>query len=483
MGADESGITCTIKNGLVRGEKTDGGLVRYLGIPYAKAPVGALRFRTAQPCDDWEGVRDCLEKSKDPVQGTDSTRWSDFSEDCLYLNVYKPDCGNEVLPVLAFVYGGSYDSGGTSGYSFEHLSRETRAIVVSMNYRVSALGFLNFSDLSPEFDDNLGLGDVLLALRWIHDNISSFGGDPANVTLWGQSAGAGIVSAMMLNPLARECFQKAFIMSNCWESFCTPDEGRQLRDQYLSALGLTAENVESLKTMDISSLMKGVSGITGLGELGTTQFQPVFDGGIFSLPPLWADYQDISMPVMVGTTNDEARLFTRFIPGKAVKEMMKDDTTILQNVDKSVQLQLFSSYKGFPSKKAAGKILTDLMYKVPSTRWADNYSAGAPVYFYRYDAYPLLSGVLGLKSCHACDLLMLVSDKPGKAARNFLQYIAGFLHDGEPSAQGLPQWLPYTENERNVLIINSKCEPAKNIYSREMDRYDGINPLLKKSFR
>ncbi|XP_030373442.1 esterase B1 [Scaptodrosophila lebanonensis] len=209
--------------GRVKGRKRYGlyghEFFSFEGIPYGKPPLGKLRFQPPKPAEPWPGKElDCLQEREVPMQVDRATGCAIGSEDCLYLNVYTKhlDCTEKPLPVLVYIYGGAFRSGGATRakYGPDYLMRED-VVLVFFNYRVCALGFLSCCSKELSLSGNVGLQDQLLALRWVQQHISHFNGDPLNVTLFGQSAGAASVHFMMCVPQAKGLFSKAIMMSGC----------------------------------------------------------------------------------------------------------------------------------------------------------------------------------------------------------------------------------------------------------------------------
>ncbi len=203
--------------GKIRGEQRS-GCCRYFGIPFAKPPVGDLAFKAPVDPDPWTDVKNAVTLSKNPLQARRNYNPRAYGQDCLYLNVWVPQHGDdEKLPVMVWIFGGSYATGGvgrdasnpkTTLYDMERFCVETRTIVVTINYRLNLYGFLNLSFLNSEFQTNIGILDQMKALEWVSKNIKGFGGDPDNVTIFGQSAGGACVMALMSIPEARAYFQR-----------------------------------------------------------------------------------------------------------------------------------------------------------------------------------------------------------------------------------------------------------------------------------
>src|SRR6188768_2367871 len=258
------GTTVTTALGSVRGAEAAPGVMVYKGMPFGAAPVGALRFREAQPAQPWSGVLDgtrwgntCLQP-KAPTraigvnQATDMPDSPPVSEDCLNLNVWTPaKSTGEKLPVMVWFYGGAYNEGGGSmPFADGTKLAEKGVIVVSLNYRVGALGFLSHPELtaaSPNHaSGNQALSDSIQALRWVQQNIAAFGGDPHNVTIFGQSAGACITAALTGSPVASGLFQRAISQSGAWAGLTAAKMGTREAAEQRSVTALEALGVHTL---------------------------------------------------------------------------------------------------------------------------------------------------------------------------------------------------------------------------------------------
>ena len=230
------------KYGMVEGFRKDGCRV-YLGIPFAKPPVGPLMFRHPAEPEPWEGVLKADRGGRNPVQVQGAFSRGNNSLDCLYLNVFVPEeDADTARPVMVWVYGGAYSRGGAGApkegnteiaYDFCRFARETRTVVVTFNYRLNLYGFLNLACLSRRFDRNNGLFDQIQALKFVRENIAAFGGDAGNVTVFGQSAGGACILALMSMPETEGLFHKAIVQSACIDHFFTEEESRARTKLYL----------------------------------------------------------------------------------------------------------------------------------------------------------------------------------------------------------------------------------------------------------
>ena len=235
--------------GEIRGYERN-NMIEYLGIPYAEAPVGPLRFKRAVPKTPWEGVFDAKEYGPAPIQYNNGTIMGD--EDCLTVNVQRPIEGDN-LPVFIWIYGGGYNTGYSSDemYRGEAFARDG-IVFVSFNYRTNVLGFYDFTTYPgcEDFDSNCGLSDQILALNWIYKNISAFGGDPTHITIGGESAGGASVTNMLACPGVKGTFQQAIIESALPNCMMTHKTARENIDLFLEGMHWTEKDLGLLRTMD-----------------------------------------------------------------------------------------------------------------------------------------------------------------------------------------------------------------------------------------
>ena len=232
-------------------------IIEYLGIPFAKPPIGDLRFKRAQEIEPWDNIFDASKYGQKSIQLENGKTVG--SEDCLTLNIQLPVKG-ENFPVLVWIHGGGYNTGAASDSLTDGISFVKEGICyVSIQYRLNVLGFYDFSTYKycENFDSNCGLSDQILALKWVHENISSFGGDPNNVTIMGESAGGASVINMLAIPAVKGMFNKAIIQSGLPNCVMTHKMARENIDLFIEGMSWTEEDLKKLKNIDPAEVQKG----------------------------------------------------------------------------------------------------------------------------------------------------------------------------------------------------------------------------------
>ena len=463
-----------IASGKLQGVARD-GVLRFNGIPYAKPPVGDLRWRMPEAPDSWDGVRDAsrfgniapqvASASGAVLGGTPGTR----SEDCLYLNVQTPACDGARRAVMVWIHGGAFVTGaGSVGtYSGKYLVPRGDIVLVTINYRLGAFGFLNLRDAT---DGKLpgtgaeGLADQIVALKWVQGNIASFGGDPGNVTIFGESAGGMSVGALLACPAARGLFHKAIPQSGASDIGYARETSAKVGRHVIDALG----GVDPLEAPweTILDIQKTI--LETPRETGGMPFGPTIDGTV--LPrraiDLVAEGSAAGVPVLTGTTRDEWKLFTIAAPNlKTLDEAGLRRLTAKLAGEEHVDTLLAAYTAGSPFDRW-NDINTDRTFFVPATRLLDAQAKHAPVYGYRFDwASPMLGGALG--SCHALELGFTFGTFRMKGAEPFFgsgdaaealsdammdAWIA-FAKAGNPSADESTAWLRYDAKRRGTMIF------------------------------
>ncbi|WP_280301572.1 carboxylesterase/lipase family protein [Nocardia neocaledoniensis] len=465
-------------DGVVRG-RAGRRVIRWRAVPYAAPPVGDLRFRAPQPVTPWTGVRSATEFGTAAVQHPSGARtgartWQPTGEDCLTLNVTAPAAPSAgPRPVMVFIHGGGYLIGAASMYSGARLAARGDVIVVSVTYRLGALGYVDFSEFStPErpFESNLGLRDQVAALEWVQRNIAAFGGDPGNVTVFGESAGAHAVVTLLATPAAKGLFHRAIAQSAPADWTAGPDEARRFARACLERLGADpADGAQALRTAKASDLCRAADRALGraLRELpGSFPYSPVVDGDFLPEAPMEviAAGRAHPVPLIIGTNRDEATLFQRF--AKSVPHTPEQLSVAFGRCDPGVEQRVIRAYPGYPSARTAVRIGGDFMFWRPTLAVLDGHSRCAPTYAYRFDFAPRAVRLAGFGATHALELLPLFGwvDSPlgramtaagGRGAFRSVQDQVqenwlSFARTGSP----LPSWPPYTVERRATRIID-----------------------------
>lgn len=390
-------MTVLTKYGEISGFEKDYCNV-YLGIPFATSPVGELAFKHPLPPDSWSGILNATKGSCNPIQAEGGFYIGNNSLDCLYLNVFAPQSVSGPLPVMVWIYGGSYSQGGIGAkepnsanvqYDLAKFAVETNCVVVTFNYRLNVYGFLNFHWLDDSFDQNNGLFDQIMALRFVKENIAAFGGNPNNITIFGQSAGGACILALMTMKEADGLFHKAIVQSACIEHFFTDKESRKNAKAYLKYAGVKKpQDLRLILEKDVKLANKRYSSaILRQGDIRCA-FSPVIDGAALTEAPKDA-VRKCKIPLLIGNTSEEANLFLHQIPSIA-----------LPFVAKYIHLPIQKSTDSY--RERVSDALTDHIYIRPQVEMLKNYSG--PVWRYEYQ-YVIPKSTMGC--FHASELPVL----------------------------------------------------------------------------
>lgn len=489
--ADDGGVVETT-NGPVRG--LDDGITKsWRGIRYAAAPVGELRWRAPVPPEPWTEVADAGDFGPVAPQPSNPViRLGDGivqDEDCLSLNVSAASgvVAGDARPVMVWVHGGAYIFGSSSQplYDPRALVSDGDVIVVTVNYRLGALGFLDLSGFSTgehRFDTNLALRDLILALEWVRDNIARFGGDPDRVTLFGESAGGSIVTTMLTVPAARGLFARAIAQSAPATSVYDSARAKRVATTFLGILGIDEGDVGALQDLPVDKIV--AAGLALFSDVpatapGTLAFAPTVDRDLLPDYPLAAFRagQSHPVPLIIGTNKDEAALFKWMksplmpITPDAIRAMFTEIAAEQPELRLPSEAEIGSAYSGMKLKAAGLAVARDIGFRMPTIWLAEAHSAVAPVYLYRFDwATPMLRA-LRVGATHATELpyvwgnlvmgrkditFKLGGLKVGKAlsARVQNRWVS-FAVDGHPRGlPGDPEWFPYEREQRATLVID-----------------------------
>jgi para-nitrobenzyl esterase len=406
--------------GEVRGVQAD-GVVSFMGIPYVRPPQ---RFGRAQPHPGWDGVFEATAfGAMAPQNGSmEAALYADTappqSEDCLTLNVFTPACDDASRPVMVWFHGGAYVTGSTANpfYDGSSFVRNGDVVVVTVNYRLGALGFTHLADLDPSFEasGNLGVLDQQAALVWVRDNIAPFGGNSGNVTIFGESAGGGSVLTQLALAGSRGLFHKAIAQSASFTQYRSRERATEAAEQLLTELGLTAASASKLRDVPLDELLAAQAKVE-TGMTGITAFAPSVDddhlpdGALAAI----AAGSSAGVPLLIGSNFDEMRMFTALDPENA----KVDEDAVRKLVHGQVchgQVQadgadaLVDGYRAARPGSSWGQVgstmATEFGFHQPAIRMAETkHGNDDPTWMYRFTwPSPAFGGILG--ACHALEL-------------------------------------------------------------------------------
>jgi para-nitrobenzyl esterase len=476
------------------------GVCVWRGIPYAKAPIGNLRFKAPQAPDSWTGVRDATKFGPAAPQMKRAIANDEKqSEDCLFLNIWSPAADGKKRPVMFWIHGGGFVSGSGSlpMYDGAPLAKKGDVVIVTINYRMGPFGFLYFKDLknSTDFESNLGIRDQVAALKWVRENIAAFGGDPDNITIFGESAGAISVETLMCIPAAKGLFKRAIAESGPPEALWTAEAATALTKRYLKILGVSEDSLSKLRTMPVDTLESVLKVL--MKEIKTEPtllkvFCPTIDGDFIPhdlLSTIKAG-QCTGIDLLIGTNKNEANLF-------AMKKLNMAPTTAdqlapyIKHIPADKKTALFNTYKDYPSRDGILDLITDGLFAMPAIQLAGYQCEYASTYMYRFDWCSKPLKTVGLKACHGLELpfvfgtfhtnlgkkVLLFANK--KRIHNLSDQIQtawlNFAHTGNPNAAGNETWKKYKDTDRSTMIFDKQTLLQNDPGSQQRKAWTGVN--------
>jgi para-nitrobenzyl esterase len=492
-------------NGIVQGEVDSNGVASFKGIPYAKPPVGELRWKAPQPADNWRGA---LKADKFGPRAMQRPIFSDMvfrsngmSEDCLYLNVWMPaKKSNTPLPVLVYFYGGGFSAGDGSEPRYDGESMARKGIIaITVNYRLGIFGFFAHPELTKESPNhasgNYGLLDQNAALHWVQKNIAAFGGNPANVTIAGESAGSMSVSAQMASPLSKGLFTKAIGESGAVFGNLSPESlGKSEQKGINFSFMVGAASLAQLRAMPANQLLAATA------NQQAPHFSTTIDGYFLPQSPeyIFAHNQQADVPLLAGWNSAE----------DGYQGLLDDEQPTVANYIAVVQ-KLFGSHaadilKVYPAltdneaARAAADLASDRFIVFATWKWLymHNSISGQPVYRYKFSrilpsmtaaaALPNAPRAMGARHASEIEYALgnlysnTVNDWTAddyKTSATMLNYFANFIKTGNPNGAGLPQW-PVLKNDTPVFMnINADTHTSEE---QHQNRYLLLNTFYGK---
>ena len=494
-----------ITTGKLRGALS-AGIYSFKGIPYGASTAGRNRFMPPEPPLPWSGARDAfayagrawqlpnrpkrrpeLETLLGPADTTQE------GEDCLTLNVWTPGLDDTAKrPVMVWLHGGAfgYGSGNRAVTDGANLARRGDVVVVSVNHRLNIFGFLHLTDIAGSNwagSGNAGMLDMVAALRWVRDNIRAFGGDPGNVTIFGESGGGGKVSVLLAMPAARGLFHRAIIQSGAAVRVSTRERATALAEAVLKGLGVGRKDCERLQTLPTDQILAAIApashavGRSRWPLLDRYDFGPVVDGNDLPQHPAEPGAPAIAddIPLMIGGTREESALF--LVDDDAVWNSTLTEAELCERLAAVAGGEtdaLIAAYRAaLPQASPADRLiaaLTGSNFWIRTVLLAERYVARrrAPIYMYSLDWQSPAHGGR-VKAHHAMDLPFVfdntdvadttadASDARELAARISATWIA-FARTGSPNNPAIPSWPAYTAAERATMVLDSDCHVVRD---------------------
>jgi para-nitrobenzyl esterase len=491
----------------------------HYGIPYAAPPVGARRFLAPAPPEPWSGVRDATHPGPAPPQAVGDgpvpgMRVDRIDEDCLLLDVWapaehhpttRPDARR--LPVMVWLPGGAF-LGGWSAAETHHAARlvaEGDVVVVSVSYRVGALGFLALG--RDGATTNCGLRDQLAALTWVRENIEAFGGDPGNVTLFGLSAGAGSILHLMASRASHLSYRRAIAMSGTTRRTLDRERAAKVASAFAAELGCDPDDVAALQSAPLGAVLDAQNRalVALMGEVGMMPFHPCVDDDLLAAAPIdaFAAGAAPGRPLIIGGTRDEMRLYH-----DADAAASLDRPRLVRRVARYLEAEraagesdageasevLVAAYEAARPGRACGDLWADIWTDVemgePLEQAATAHSRFGHTWRYRFDRAARRPG---LGACHGIDLpyVFATLDRAGwesfagddDAARGISQRLraawTAFARDGVPDAPGIPAWPPFDDARRATLLFDDRCRVVDDPDAPIREAWESIADRLR----
>jgi len=469
----------------------------YKGIPYGEPPIGDLRFRPPVAKKPWDGVLEAKEYGSFAFQGY--TMLEEYfgklepeSEDSLYLNIWTPAADSEKRPVMFWIHGGAFimGGGGDPMYDGSTLAKRGDLVVVTINYRLGAFGY----SYIPGVTANVGQLDQIMALKWVRDNIELFGGDPSNVTIFGESAGGYAVLTLSAMPAAKGLFHRVIAQS---APFINPEVSKKHTKGLMRMLKLKSGDIEGFRKIPPEEIIDAQNKY--LEKINAAmEFRPLIDGESLPIHPLkvFQNGDCSNIDFMIGSNLDEAKMFTS-MGGEAFSDPEKAILMFLVmfGIDATNSAKMYETYKkaregnlSTDPKDITDAIITDFMFRIPTIRFLEaqfKHQKNTYNYLFTWES-PMLDGKLG--ACHALELSFVFNtlNLPGMdnfagqgpeaelLSQKIMDAWIAFARTGNPNHKGLPEWQPYDIEKRATMALGKDCKVVNAAYDKEREAWDGL---------
>lgn len=479
------------------GLTTQKGTEAYLGIPYAKPPIGPLRWKAPEPLDPQEGVRDCTRFGNSALQKYDPVMYASRrqqSEDCLTLNVWVKNSKAGKLPVMVFIHGGAYVEGGSSDpmYDGTNFTDRNDVVLVTINYRVNLFGYMNLASLpgGEEYRQSgyLGLMDQVAALRWVKENISYFGGDPDRVTVFGESCGSGSTMLLSVTPAAKGLFQRAIGESGPIQLYNTPESTAPYAHEFMEMMGCkTAQELAAVPVGDIMMKFTGDFFAKHIHEISLI-FAPTTDGDYLPAKPMKAfkDGAAKDVEIMMGCNADEFAYWKLYF--KDFANEMPDfwHHQAIFHFDGKLDSDKYEKLwaQTYPDQDPAARYLeytNQIGFRVGTNLMCEYQSKYNKVYQY---LFTYASKIPGMGSCHAIELPFVLHNTqrpdlpktmtgevpPMHLADEMNDAWCSFATNGEPVSGTGDRWTDYSPEHPDTMVINEEgWKLERDVNKKNMD--------------
>ncbi len=464
--------TITTKLGKITG-RDDGDVRSFLGIRYAEPPTGSRRFLPPVAVRPWQGSYDATEFPNRPMQpqvaGTLGQKVAGkLDEDCLFLNVVTPSVRGNPRPVMLWIHGGGYAAGSANEYDGTVLAKQGDVVVVTINYRLGPFGFLNLASLGEEFAGSAsnGLRDQILSLEWVRDNIADYGGDPENVTIFGESAGGGAILGLLAAPTADGLYHRAIVHSPPTPGTVLDDPTPQLASRLEVDPSELADALRAMPAPELQALGIGVSACIDGTVVTRSTYDAIRERGA------------AGVPIIAGTNRDEGTLFTA-----ASREAAEKKPDMFEGANKMFARgvidgegatayfdALKAAYPGEDSRQIHERLYVD-MFRRSSIRATESATdAGPGGWLYRFDLPATVGGGF-LQATHASEMAFTFNSFANpdshafafhdrndptvrKLAEQWSNSLIAFARSGDPNGTGLPEWPRYSASDRRCMVLN-----------------------------
>ncbi len=489
------------KSGKIQGIK-ENGLEIFKGIPYGEPPLGALRFSPPVAKKNWDEVMDTSKYGSCAFQGYTQLeeltgKLKPESEDCLTLSIWTPAADNNKRPVMFWIHGGAFIMGGGIDpmYNGSTLAQRGDIVVVTINYRLGALGYLYI----PGVTANVGQLDQILALKWVQENIELFGGDPSNVTIFGESAGGYAVVTLPAMPAAKGLFRRVIAQS---APAIDPKVTKKPTKRLMRMLGIQKGDLNALREISPEKIIEAQNKLLSEDPTNLLAFRPLIDGDTLPIHPLKAfqngNFGNIEF--MIGTNLDEAKLFTALSP--EISKMADADGEKLLigflsrlGLDMNKSKEIIDTYRkaresefSTEPKEIMNALMTDYIFRISTIKLLEaqsTHQVNTYNYLFIWPS-PAFDGKLG--ACHALEIPFVFNtlDVPGMAdfagnnpeteaiSNKIMDAWIAFARTGNPNHDGIPKWPSYDIEKRSTMLVGKEFKVVEKFLDKERTAWDDI---------